>query len=794
MAAAPNTVRIGDRTIKVTNLDKVMYPATGTTKGDVIAYYAAIAEWFIPHAAGRPVTRKRWVDGVGAEADPKAAFFNKDLNPKSTPDWVETFTIEHKSDDNTYPLINEAATLVWLAQLASLEIHVPQWRVVDGQARNPDRLVLDLDPGPGTGLPECVEVAHHIREVLAGLEVRSVPVTSGSKGIHLYASLDGELTSDDASDLARELAQQLESRYPKLVVSNMKRDLRRGKVLIDWSQNNAAKTTIAPYSLRGRFHPTVAVPRTWDELTPEVTNLELDQVIERLAEVGDPLAALLDDPDAGAPRSVTDALAESQSEDRLTTYRSMRDAAKTPEPVPTAPPTPGEGNSFVIQEHHARRLHYDFRLERDGVLVSWAVPKGPPTDPQKNHLAVQTEDHPLEYGTFEGEIPKGEYGGGKVRIWDAGTYELEKWRDNKEVIVTLTGRPDGGLGGEPRKFALIHTKMGGNEKNWLMHLMKTDAEPKTPREDVPELPVIEPMLATLADLKDIRDDDWQFEVKWDGYRAIASVAGGRATFRSRKGIDLTTRFPELAELADLVGEHTAILDGEIVALDAEGKPNFGLLQGDGERAPAHFMAFDLMHLDGRSLVRDPYLERRAALEKLLAEEGRHIHLPTTFGDDRDTAFEATRELGLEGVLAKRPDSIYQPGRRAKTWLKVKHRRTQDVVIVGWSPSAASTSRSIGSLLLALHVDGTLTYAGKVGSGFTEQALDEALEILESISTDEPPLEDVPAAEAKGAQWVEPLLVGEVEYSEWTNSGRLRHPVWRGWRPERHAEQVVRDDM
>ncbi|NLT30587.1 MAG: ATP-dependent DNA ligase, partial [Propionibacterium sp.] len=293
MSSSPSTVRIGDRTIKVTNLDKVMYPVTGTTKGEVIAYYAAVAEWFVPHAAGRPATRKRWVDGVGTAEEPGHAFFNKNLD-SSTPEWVRTHTIEHAADDNTYPLIDEPATLVWLAQMASLEIHVPQWRVnAAGEPQRPDRLVLDLDPGPGAGLAECVELAFLIREVLDGMGTASVPVTSGSKGLHLYAGLDGAMTSEEVSELARQLAYSLESLRPDLVVSGIKKSLRKGKVLLDWSQNNGSKTTIAPYSLRGRQRPTVAVPWAWDELDDDLRHLELDEVPERLNRLGDPLAVLL---------------------------------------------------------------------------------------------------------------------------------------------------------------------------------------------------------------------------------------------------------------------------------------------------------------------------------------------------------------------------------------------------------------------------------------------------------------------------------------------------------------------
>src|SRR5690606_2259344 len=267
---------------------------------------------------------------------------------------------------------------------AALELHVPQWRFGhDGAPGPPDRLVVDLDPGPGAGLRECVEVAHFARELLDDMGLASVPVTSGSKGIHLYAGLDGSASSEQVSAVAKELARALAADHPRLVVSEQKKSLRTGKVLVDWSQNSAAKTTVAPYSLRGRAQPWVAAPRTWEEIeAPGLAQLEMDEVLEALHRRGDPLAALA-----------------SPAEDRLATYRSMRDPRKTSEPVPEAAPVPRPGGrSFVIQEHDARRKHFDFRLEHGGVLVSWALPKGEPTDPRRNHLAVHTEDHPLEYG------------------------------------------------------------------------------------------------------------------------------------------------------------------------------------------------------------------------------------------------------------------------------------------------------------------------------------------------------------------------------------------------------------
>ncbi len=792
-ATSAHQIEVEGRRIRVTNVDKVLYPATGTTKGEVIAYYQHIARWFVPHARRRPATRKRWPNGVGTDEATGSSFFEKNLQTRSTPDWVATAVIEHGGGPNTYPLIDDAATLTWLGQLAALELHVPQWRFdEDLRPQNPDRLVLDLDPGPGSTVAQLVELAHLLREVLQGIGFESVPVTSGSKGIHLYAGLDGSMTSDDAAELAREIARQLEKLRPDLVVSDMTKTLREGKILLDWSQNNGSKTTIAPYSLRGRTHPTVAAPREWDEIDEDLRQLDFADVLRRLETGADPLAKLLPDQGADAPPDA--------GPDRLRKYRSMRDAARTPEPVPEAPPSKGAGNSFVIQEHHARRLHYDFRLEHDGVLVSWAVPKGPPTSGTDNHLAVQTEDHPLEYGTFEGTIPKGEYGGGEVSIWDHGTYELEKWRDGKEVIATLHGAPDGGLGGVPRRYALIATKLGGDEKNWLIHLMDPepeDAPAEPPSADVDpdalrRLPDIEPMLATLATEDDIRGEGWRHEIKWDGYRAIAKVAGGAHRLTSRNGLDLTAKYPELGELTRLLEGHDVVLDGEVVVLDEGGVPRFELLQRHGSTpGKAHLMVFDLLHLDGESLLRVPYEERRERLESLLGEGGRHVHVPEGLGEDAEAALAISRELGMEGVVAKRGTSVYQPGKRAKTWLKVKHVRTQDVIIVGWSPGQNSRA-PLGSLLMAVNADGGLTYVGKVGSGFSDEELRASREVLSGVERKTPPVADVPGKDARGAHWVEPYLVAEVSYTEWTDSGRLRHPVWRGWRTDADPEDVARE--
>ncbi len=813
MAATDTAVvEIDGHRIKLTNLDKVFYPETGTTKGDVIGYYDAIAEVMLPHVRDRIATRKRWVHGVGTPEEPGEVFFQKNLDQASTPSWVRQRRITHKTTTNDYPLVNDRATLIWLAQIASLELHVPQWRVgPHGERRNPDRLVLDLDPGEGVTLADCAEVARLARDLLIGMGLDPIPVTSGSKGIHVYAALDGRQTSDEVSAVAHELARALEADHPDLVVSEMKRALRAGKVFVDWSQNNAAKTTVAPYSLRGRFHPTVAAPRTWRELaSKDLRQLDYKEVLARVKRRGDPMSGL----DAGHLSEEVHAAAA----DRLTTYRSKRDAAKTPEPVPERTPHSTSGRTFVIQEHHARRLHWDFRLEHDGVLVSWALPKGPPTDPGRNHLAVHVEDHPLEYGAFEGDIPKGEYGAGHVSIWDAGDYDLEKWRDGKEVIVTLHGTPGGGLGGD-RRYALIHTGGEGRDAdNWLIHLMKPEQDGKGSASSSPprassssrssrSRTPFTPMLATLGSEKDVQDEDeWAFEMKWDGIRAIAEVRDGSLSLTTRNGKDVTGTYPELATLVGLAGDHELVADGEIVTLARGGRPDFGLLQtrmgltrkaevaAAARRAPVHFFVFDLLELDGDDLRGRPYAERRDLLETTLRPpKNDPVQVPPAFHGDLRHAVEQSRLLGLEGVMAKRRDGAYASGRRSRTWVKIKHHRTQEVVVGGWTPGNGRRADSVGALLLGIPEAGRLRYVGKVGTGFTDAVLDDLAKRLAAHPRKTSPFESVPTAEARVAHWVRPELVGEVEFAEWTTTDRLRQPSWRGLRPDKAPDQVVREE-
>ncbi|AGB25514.1 DNA ligase D/DNA polymerase LigD [Mycobacterium sp. JS623] len=751
--------------VRLTNPDKVLYPATGTTKAEVFDYYVNIAEVMIPHIAGRAVTRKRWPNGVD-----EASFFEKQL-ASSAPEWLDRASITHKSGTTTYPLIDTVEGVAWLAQQASLEVHVPQWRFVvggqDGRANEQGpatRIVFDLDPGAGVSFRQLCTVAHEVRDLLTDIGLTTFPLTSGSKGLHLYVPLEEPISSHGASVLARRVAQQLEKTMPKQVTATMTKSLRTGKVFLDWSQNNAAKTTIAPYSLRGREHPTVAAPRTWDEIAdPKLRHLRFDEVLERVDRDGDLLADL----DESVPLT-----------DQLTKYRSMRDASKTPEPVPKTPPKAGDNNLFVIQEHHARRLHYDLRLERNGVLVSWAVPKNLPDTPAVNHLAVHTEDHPLEYLTFHGTIPKGEYGAGQMIVWDTGTYETEKFNDvppdgpakGGEVIVTLHGKKIEG------RYALIQT----DGKNWLAHRMKEQQQPQAGD--------LAPMLATEGSVENLKSSQWAFEGKWDGYRVIVEANRGRLSARSRRGRDVTGEYPQFEALAADLADHHVILDGEAVALDDKGVPSFSEMQNRARSTRVEFWAFDILQLDGRSLLRAKYSDRRRLLEALA--EGGGIIVPDTLPGDGTEAMEHARKHRWEGVIAKKRDSTYQPGRRSSSWIKDKIWCTQEVVIGGWRQGEGGRSSGIGALMLGIPEDGGLHFAGRVGTGFTEKELTKLKGILKPLHTDESPFNTrLPTQDAKNVTFVRPELVGEVRYSERTSDGRLRQPSWRGLRPDKVPDEV-----
>jgi len=475
----------------------------------------------------------------------------------------------------------------------------------------------------------------------------------------------------------------------------------------------------------------------------------------------------------------------------LSVYIAKRDAAKTPEPMGSKKTNRRGGATkpvFVIQEHHATALHWDFRLEHEGVLVSWALPKGLPTSTTANHLAVRTEDHPLDYQSFEGEIPEGEYGAGRVSIWDHGTYDPEKWRDD-EVIVILRGKRSSG------RFALFAT--GG--KNWLIHRMDP------PREDFLEIPTgVRPMLAAAGDLPS-GTNEWAYEFKWDGVRAMVYVENGRVRALTRNDKNLVRTFPELRAIGLHLGSCSAVLDGEIVVLDDQGRPSFSMLSHRlhltsksevarvAKKTPASFFAFDLLYFDGRSMVDLTYDERRAALEAIGLDGDGFATPPSVTNTSGADILAISRERGLEGVVAKRRRTRYSPGQRNGDWVKIKNFRSQEVVVGGWTEGRGALTGTLGALLLGVPSKDGLEFVGKVGTGFTMTVRNELLRTLAARARKTSPfLGRLSSSVAAEAHFVRPDLVGEVQFGEWTDDGRLRQPAWRGLRRDKSPQDVVRE--
>ena len=543
----------------------------------------------------------------------------------------------------------------------------------------------------------------------------------------------------------------------------------------------------------------------------------------------------------------------------LEQYRRKRDFTRTTEPSGAASPPDPAGRRFVVQRHRASRLHYDFRLEIDGVLVSWAVPKGPSLDPTLKRGAFRVEDHPVGYYDFEGTIPAGEYGGGDVIVWDWGTFEPELTDDpgralrDGELKLVMRGEKLRG------RFTIVRTRgpgggrAGGSEReSWLLIKKRdewavpgwdaesypnsvktgrtndevaaglavrvatsgptagapaaaartetTPAADTAPGAPVPVMPgFIEPMTATLAD-GPFSDPDWLFEVKWDGYRVQAHVRDGRVALFTRRGLDAAEYFPELAGPPTWIDAREAILDGEVVALNADGRPDFGLLQArkrvmarrsSGSTANSStlaFVIFDLLYLDGRLLVDRPLDERKALLRSVLHDSG-FVQYATHIEGDGEAFYDAVAEQGLEGVMAKLRRSRYEPGRRSPAWLKIKRRSEQDFVIGGWTPREG-TQDDLGALMVGVFDGDVLRPAGKVGTGFDAGERRRLMELMAPLARAKSAF--LPIPREKGARWIEAKLVARVEFAEWTADGSLRAPAYKGLDPDADPRAVERE--
>jgi bifunctional non-homologous end joining protein LigD len=525
----------------------------------------------------------------------------------------------------------------------------------------------------------------------------------------------------------------------------------------------------------------------------------------------------------------------------LEEYRRKRDFGATPEPAPSD--VVERSGRFTVQRHRATALHYDFRLEIDGVLLSWAVPKGPTLDPKERRLAMRTEDHPIEYLPFEGVIPEKQYGAGDVIVWDWGVFEPEAETPNPAAAIR-TGELKFVLHGERLhgRYTIVRTDNNDGRERWLL-LKKRDeaavdgwnaedhpasvktgrtndevadgveprftADPPRPPGEVdltaamtePMPDFIPPMKATLASAP-FSDPDWLFEVKWDGYRVEAVLRDGRVRLYTRRRQDAANYFPDLADASGWIDATQAIVDGEVVALDEHGRPQFSLLQDHtgirtgrapggkrrSESAQIVYQAFDLLHLDGQSLLAVPLEERKRLLRSRLRP-----HPLVRYAGHVDTDglafFEAARRQELEGIVAKLRRSPYEPDRRSRSWLKLKVRGEQEVVVVGWLPGQG-THKDLGSLIVAVRSGERWVHAGQVGSGIDTRTRRELRQQLEESERPDSPLD--PPPRLKDARWVEPRLVIRVEFAEWTADGLLRQAAYKGVEAGRDPRSVHRE--
>lgn len=768
--AKKQLTQIGKRKIELSNLDKVLFPDDHIVKAEIIEYYLKIAPTLLNHIKGRALTLIRFPDGIYGES-----FFQKN-RPDWAPDWLEFVTLGKEKKD--YIIATEPASLVWLANLASLELHQLHSRRPTYDF--PDYMVFDIDPPEGYTFTDVVSIAFELKDHVESYGYTPFVKTTGGKGIHVCCPIEPRWDFHTVFEAAQEIAKPFVDDRPGTLTLHIKKDARKGRVLIDIYRIRSGQSIVSPYSLRGRRGAPVSMPLTWEELRHVQSPLEhtIGTALDKVLKDGDAwegfdayAVELHTKRTAGKASKKLPASKKHKSPEQLETYTKKRDFEKTPEPA--ARKVESSGSSFVIHRHHASRLHYDLRLEQEGVLKSWAVPRGMPPYPGVKRLAVQTEDHPMEYLTFDGKIPKGQYGAGEMWIYALGKYQITK--EKKDGFYFRLSSKE--VTGEYR----IH-KM--KEKEWLLE-----------RVDTPQVDYlhdfIEPMLSDNAGLPPA-SDEYAYELKWDGIRALIALSENEVRIYSRNKRDITKQFPEL-QVADKAFRATCgLFDAEIVCLDASGKPIFkkviNRLMSTGETTisklsrttPVFCYLFDCLYLDGRPLINEPLLKRREWLQDAIRPDT--PYRVSEMVEDGEALFEAAREHQLEGIMAKKRDGKYLPGRRSDLWLKIKVRQTCDCLIIGYTEGKGDRGATFGALHIAERTNDHLQYRGKVGTGFDDALMKEISKELKKLKEIKKPIKQK-APDEKTTTWVEPSLMAEISYSKITPDEMYREPVFIRLRPD-----------
>jgi bifunctional non-homologous end joining protein LigD len=764
--------QVGKRKVELSNLDKILFPEDEVLKAEVIEYYLTIAPTILNHIKGRAMTLIRFPDGIHGES-----FYQKN-RPQWAPDWIDFATLGKEEKD--YILPTEPAVLVWIANMAGLELHQLHSRSPDFD--KPDYMVFDLDPPEGYDFKKIIPIAFGLKEHIETYGYTTFVKTTGGKGIHICCPLEPRQGFSEVFDAAQLIAQPFVEKYPGDTTLHIKKEARKGRVLVDIYRIRSGQSIVSPYSLRGRVGAPVSMPLTWDELAalskPAVYNIR--NAVEKVMKDGDAWESMgayavelhTHRKTKAAVSKKLPANKKHKTPEQLETYKQKRDFEKTPEPAGQI--ITGGNNNFVVHRHHASHLHYDLRLEQEGVLKSWAVPRGFPPRPGVKRLAVQTEDHPMEYLKFDGRIPKGQYGAGEMWIYALGKYQVTK--EKKDGFY----------------FRLTSKEMTGE---YRMHKTK-EKEFLLERVDEPQIDwlgqLIEPMLSETTD-KPPKGVDFIYELKWDGIRALISYEEGKMKIYTRNHIDVTQQFPELLEGDKAFRATNALFDAEIVSLDADGKPIFkkvinrmaargeSNIQKLSKKYPVCCYIFDVLYLDGRPLINEPLSKRKAWLKDAIRFDT--PYRVSEFVEDGDSLFEAAREHGLEGIMAKKHDSKYLPGKRSDCWFKVKIRQSTEVIIIGYTQGKGDRGQTFGALHIAEKIDGALHYRGKVGTGFDDTIIKEVLAEIKKVDT----LKSIEVIgellDKKTSTWLDPKLIAEISYAKLTPDNMFRESVFLRLRPD-----------
>jgi bifunctional non-homologous end joining protein LigD len=714
-------VDVDGRRLELSNLEKIFYPKVKFTKAQVIDYYARVAPVLLPHLKNRPVSLKRYPDGVT-----HPYFFEKQA-PSHRPKWIETTPVEGGDRRIDYCMINDLPALVWASNLANLELHT--FLHCAPKIEIPTMLAFDLDPGEGTDILLCAQVGLWIRDLLEKLGIESFPKTSGSKGLQLYVPLNTPVNYEKTKAFAHALAERLESEHPDQIVSKMQKKLRIGKVFVDWSQNDVHKTTVTVYSLRAKDRPTVSTPVSWEEVETALRQKDQnrlvfvsDDVLGRVEKNGDlfepvlrlkqklpSLNALLGKTPSGSRKS---GISERSIQARKPSKRLVR-TSRSPSPCLERPAQEGlEPDSARATSRPVRQSLRQINLRSDRPAAA---------DPRDS---------------------------GAKKGLESTSDRKEKKKEAKELAIEI--QDDG---------------------NW--------SEP-----EISALRQLRPMLAKSANAA-FNDPEWIFEIKLDGYRALALVDRASAKLISRAGNELSSAYPAI--VGDLVTTKlTAVFDGEIVVLDESGVPRFELLQSyrTAHRGHLVYYVFDLLFLNGRDLRNQPLAQRKETLRRVLngSEIVRYVEHIDGSGKE---FFELAKERGLEGIVAKKKSAVYLDGKRVDHWLKIKCRRVEDVIICGFTESRVNLN-TLGALLVAVREGAKLKYAGLVGTGLNRAP--GLFSRLRNVVTKERPFKTVPKTDMP-IRWVEPGLVCSVEYQEWTNDAILRGASFLSLRTDKSASEI-----